>query len=44
VAKVSEVGLENAVAFFEKHYRPEISSIGIHRAAELFGRLLPHLG
>ncbi len=36
VAKVSNIGLENAVAFFEKHYRPEIATIGIHQACEQF--------
>ncbi|QYY35405.1 hypothetical protein [Ruficoccus sp. ZRK36] len=36
ITKVSDVGLENAVAFFERHYRPEISSIGIYQSAEKF--------
>ncbi|WP_309398565.1 tyrosine-type recombinase/integrase [Cerasicoccus maritimus] len=36
VAKVSDVGLENAIAFFESHYKPEISKIGVYLASEKF--------
>lgn len=34
--QVCDLGLEHAITFFEKHYKPEISSAGIYQAVKKF--------
>src|SRR5690606_10257482 len=36
VQKVCDLGLEHAITFFEKHYKPEISSADIYQAVKKF--------
>ena len=36
VAKISNDGIEGAIAFYEKHYRPEITEISLYAATERF--------
>ena len=36
VAKVSDIGIESAIAFYERHYRPDIVELPVHTAIARF--------